>query len=212
MTQKYKVFLNDRYVLLTTKWSKKLILNDSFLATQTNNLKEIKDVFKLFSSSPEIKKLVLINDDVEKLFKTFKKMFIEVEAAGGLVQNERGEYLMIHRRGFWDLPKGKLDDGENLKECAVREVEEECGLKHITRDKKICITYHIYETKKGLCIKPSHWYGMSVKGSPELIPQEEEDIEKAEWIKSKDVSKLLKTAFPSIKEVFKKVKINSKSS
>jgi len=139
-------------------------------------------------------------------------MFIEVEAAGGLVQNERGEYLMIHRRGFWDLPKGKLDAGETLKECAVREVEEECGLKNISRDKKICVTHHIYNTKKGLCIKPSHWYKMSVKGCPDLIPQHEEDIEKAEWVKSKDVTDLLVSAYPSIKVVFKKAKINLKPS
>jgi ADP-ribose pyrophosphatase YjhB (NUDIX family) len=50
-----------------------------------------------------------------------------VMAAGGLVENEHGEILLIYRKKHWDLPKGKLDAGETLEECAVREVEEETG-------------------------------------------------------------------------------------
>ena len=52
-------------------------------------------------------------------------------AAGGLVLNEKNELLMIFRRGFWDLPKGKVDEGETLEQCAVREVKEETGLQNI---------------------------------------------------------------------------------
>jgi 8-oxo-dGTP pyrophosphatase MutT (NUDIX family) len=55
-----------------------------------------------------------------------KKMIIK--AGGGIVVNEQNEVLLIYRRGKWDLPKGKLDDGETIEECALREVKEETGL------------------------------------------------------------------------------------
>ncbi|MEK9830598.1 MAG: NUDIX hydrolase, partial [Schleiferiaceae bacterium] len=37
-------------------------------------------------------------------------------AAGGWVKNGRGEVLWIYRLGHWDLPKGKLESGENMEE------------------------------------------------------------------------------------------------
>ena len=57
-----------------------------------------------------------------------------IKAGGGLVLNPRNEILMIFRRGFWDLPKGKLDDGETIMECAIREVMEETGLPVLIAD------------------------------------------------------------------------------
>ncbi len=74
---------------------------------------------------------ILWDQDLEKLKKAFFKLFKPVTAAGGLVENEKGEVLLIFRRGKWDLPKGKLDPGETIEQCAVREVEEETGLKNI---------------------------------------------------------------------------------
>lgn len=57
-----------------------------------------------------------------------------VEAAGGLVvrAGERGtEICVVHRPRYrdWSLPKGKLDPGESFEEAALREVEEETGLR-----------------------------------------------------------------------------------
>jgi 8-oxo-dGTP diphosphatase len=54
----------------------------------------------------------------------------EVLAAGGLVLRD-GRVAIVHRPRYddWSLPKGKLDDGESFEEGALREVEEETGLK-----------------------------------------------------------------------------------
>jgi 8-oxo-dGTP pyrophosphatase MutT (NUDIX family) len=60
-----------------------------------------------------------------------------IVAAGGLVFNENKELLMIYRRSKWDLPKGKLDEGETIEECAIREVEEETGVQQIILGKLI---------------------------------------------------------------------------
>ena len=178
------------------------MLKNSFLALNANKKSEIEDVFSLFVRSKKIKTLVLVSKDLENLWNTFISMFKRVEAAGGLVKNENGEFLMIHRKGSWDLPKGKLDKGESIEECSIREVEEECGISDIKLKEKLVTTYHIYSLDKNPCIKPSHWFNMEVKGSPELTPQKEEDIEKAKWIKPKKVPDLLEKAYPSIREVF----------
>ena len=67
-----------------------------------------------------------------------------VEAAGGLVFNKDGGILMIFRNGKWDLPKGKLEIGESVEECAIREVQEECGVSGLIIENKIKDTYHTY--------------------------------------------------------------------
>ncbi len=89
---------------------------------------------------------------------------------------------MIFRRGFWDLPKGKIDEGESIAEAAIREVEEEAGISRITLGPFFYTTYHTYREKdQKRVLKVTDWYLMS---APEqaLIPEAEEDIEKAEWV------------------------------
>jgi 8-oxo-dGTP diphosphatase len=55
----------------------------------------------------------------------------EVQAAGGVVLDEDGRVALVHRPKYddWTLPKGKLYPGESFEEAAMREVEEETGLR-----------------------------------------------------------------------------------
>jgi 8-oxo-dGTP pyrophosphatase MutT (NUDIX family) len=124
-------------------------------------------------------------------------------AAGGLVINGENKLLMIFRRGFWDLPKGKLDDGETIEACAIREVQEETGVVDIELGDFITITYHEYfDTYLQLpVVKESHWYAMKVKGSPTLIPQTAEDITDIEWVDAITRETYLQKSYPSIQEV-----------
>lgn len=144
---------------------------------------------------------ILWNEDLEKLKKAFFKLFVPVTAAGGLVENEKGEFLLIHRRGKWDLPKGKLEKGESIEGCAVREVEEETGLQNLELKKLITITYHTYDEFGKHMLKDSHWFRMKVSGQQVLTPQTEEDIQEVKWVKKKDLAKYLPETFPSIKDV-----------
>lgn len=128
-------------------------------------------------------------------------------AAGGLVYNEKDELLMIFRRGKWDLPKGKLDDGETIEDCAVREVMEETGLKTIIRGNLIGITYHQYfdQWLKEEVIKETHWYRMEAPGNQQLIPQTEEDIEIIKWVSEKELDEYLQNSYDNIVEVVRKL-------
>jgi len=108
---------------------------------------------------------------------------------------------MIFRRGFWDLPKGHIDEGETLEACAIREVQEETGIQALEIIKPLTITYHTYEQGAHHILKESHWYLMSTPADSQLIPQTEEDIEQIEWVASEKLEAYIAKAYPSIRNV-----------
>jgi 8-oxo-dGTP pyrophosphatase MutT (NUDIX family) len=126
-------------------------------------------------------------------------------AAGGLVQNPSKEILLIFRRGFWDLPKGKLDAGETIEACAIREVEEETGLKDLTLNHFITITTHSYFDKylAKEVIKESHWYAMTINDYQIGLPQTEEDITDMKWVSVEDLSSYFATMYPTIVDLIR---------
>ena len=126
-----------------------------------------------------------------------------VTAAGGWVENSFGEVLWIHRLSQWDLPKGKLESGEAIDECAVREVEEECGIDGITLGPKLCETLHSYEMKGVAYVKTTHWFRMKVDGRPELTPQTEEGIEDVRWMAEAEWREAAKETYATIQEVMR---------
>lgn len=130
----------------------------------------------------------------------------KIIAAGGLVVNEKQEFLMIFRRNYWDLPKGKLDEGESIEECALREVKEETGIINCILVSFLTKTYHTYFDKwlNEEVIKESWWYLMQSNSNEKLIPQTTEDIEKIIWINEDELKMKLEQSYPSIKEVFEK--------
>ena len=104
-----------------------------------------------------------------------------ITAAGGLVQNKEGAFLLIFRRGFWDLPKGKLDAGETIPDCAVREVQEETGVQHLEIRDFITKTYHVFKQNGEFKLKITYWYEMYSDYGGTLSPQADEGIKKAKW-------------------------------
>ena len=75
--------------------------------------------------------IFLLDNDPYVLIDMFKTKLPLVQAAGGLVRNNKGKMLFIFRKNKWDLPKGKVDKGETLENGAMREVEEETGVKKL---------------------------------------------------------------------------------
>jgi len=146
---------------------------------------------------------VFYHTSLEELKKAFLKKFTLIQAAGGLVQNEKNELLMIFRRGKWDLPKGKLDKGESLEDCAVREVEEETGLQNVQLVSPLTITWHTYHEGARFMLKESHWYNMKAKGEQKLVPQTSEDIHEIKWVIAKAAEKLFPECYPSVTDVIR---------
>ncbi|MEI8110995.1 MAG: NUDIX domain-containing protein [Chitinophagia bacterium] len=129
-----------------------------------------------------------------------------IEAGGGLVLNERGYLLMIYRRGYWDLPKGKRDPGEAIETCAVREVEEETGLSEVQLLKPVGETVHHYHDPftNLPTQKITYWYSMYATSSQPLIPQSSEDITDIRWVSATELPHLLEQSFPTIREIIGK--------
>lgn len=150
---------------------------------------------------PAVHAGIFLHPDLEALKTAFFKKFIIIQAGGGLVRNEKEEVLLIFRRGSWDLPKGKLDEGETLAECAVREVQEETGLQKIKLVAPLTVTWHTYHEGTKFILKESHWYTMETRGDQPLVPQTEEDIQEIKWVAMADLAPYLKNAFPSVVDV-----------
>lgn len=124
---------------------------------------------------------IYLHNNVAELEKAFKKRFMIIQAAGGLVVNEDNGLLFIFRRGKWDLPKGKLDPGEKLEVCAVRETEEETGLEKVRLKKHLVTTYHTYDESGHHILKETWWYLLNASKKETLTPQTEEQITAIEW-------------------------------
>ncbi|MFB6305778.1 MAG: NUDIX hydrolase [Flavobacteriales bacterium] len=147
-------------------------------------------------------KLLLTVSNSEKFWNKIQDATINLTAAGGAVKNNYNQLLFIYRRGKWDLPKGKAEEGESIKETAKREVEEECGIEGINVKKHLCDTYHIYQMKNELVLKKTVWYNMGCPyDNPELTPQEEEDITDIKWFSLNELNKPFNNTFPMIKKV-----------
>jgi 8-oxo-dGTP pyrophosphatase MutT (NUDIX family) len=147
---------------------------------------------------------VLWNKDLEKLKKIFFKHFTLIEAAGGIVQNNKKELLFILRLNKWDLPKGKMEKREKPEECALREVEEETGVTKLTLKKKIGETYHTYDEFGKHILKTTHWYYMVCPGTQHLTPQKEENITDIKWVATKNIKEPISNTYPSIKDILSK--------
>ena len=140
---------------------------------------------------------------IEENWQDFCSKFIMVEAAGGLVFNKEEQILMIFRNGKWDLPKGKLEEGENKKQCAIREVEEECSIVGLDITEKIIETYHTYSLKGEKILKRTYWYKMRTDFDRELSPQIEEGITKVSWVSKDKISEKLTNSYGNILDVLK---------
>lgn len=204
----YKVFINDKTIYFIDLINFK---PSDCVSVVFQNKKQIIEVLQHFekSNSKEIQIILPSNISFEKFLSNFKI----VEAAGGLVTNRNNEYLLIYRLGHWDLPKGKIEAGEEIEETAVREVEEECSIYQLKIIQELIPTYHFYKIKNELTLKKAYWYEMTTESNETPKPQLIEHIDKAEWCNISQLSENLKNAYVSIQDLFnyyadlKKIKI-----
>jgi 8-oxo-dGTP pyrophosphatase MutT (NUDIX family) len=215
-----KIFLNERTV--------------EFVASRPENpaadtrVVEYQPAVTLETSWEEFKRyekfrhLVIIDPEFSSLetsaaFQAFASLFRFIPAAGGLVRNEQGEFLFIHRLGFWDLPKGKINkrdipgkehadqDGASARAAAIREVLEETGLQTVVIRKELPSTWHIYKAKERWVLKETKWFEMEADSGQKLKPQASEGIFLVKWTPLNAIHCILSHAYASIRELLLEV-------
>lgn len=172
------------------------------ISVSITTAKKLLESYKELIHKSELREIFFYNENETFLMDAFKSMFKIIEAAGGLVQNAKKEYLFIFRKGKWDLPKGKIEKGESIKEGAVREVEEECGIRGLSIIRELPATYHTYFIGNKNILKPTYWFEMKCTDEAKLVPQAEEGITEVRWIASKDLGIVRANTYDSILDVF----------
>ena len=168
---------------------------------------DIHSLVGMFEASSTLTKIYIPSEDIDGTYRRVCSEFKEVNAAGGLVANRRGDYLLIKREGLWDLPKGHQENGEDISITALREVTEETGVYKLKLQKLICITDHCYKRNNIWHLKHTWWYSMLYTDPVDLTPQREEDITQAVWVAKSSLPPYIKNAYPSIAEVFREAKV-----
>lgn len=200
----YKIYINKTLITLKDTLPQRPPKTGELIARYAGKVKHLHNFVDLAEKGGKYTRITLYHEDYEKLRKDFKGLFTIIEAGGGLVTNEFNEILFIFRRGHWDLPKGKLEKYETKKDAALREVEEETGIRNLVLGKKICITNHVYKNKSGKRhIKKSYWYHMTAPKMG-LIPQIEEDITEAKWMTMESFNSRERVVYSSIIKVLDK--------
>lgn len=191
-----KIFVNDKPIVLTSKIEKETTFKN-YLLKSVNIGKVIKEL-----NSTKLTEIRLIHNNEDKLLKKFLKLLPNVLAGGGKVINPKGEVLFIFRNGKWDLPKGKAEKKEKIDETALREVEEETGVKGLQISKPLEITYHIFKRNGRNKIKITYWFEMTTSFNGKLEPEESEGITKVAWFNKEQIAKALDNSYANIKLLF----------
>lgn len=189
----YKVFVQNKPVIFTES-----------VESETTNTPAITagdDVLLDIYNELEKSNGLIVEDLGHKAWRRFVNEHKYVEAAGGIVKNPVDCTLLILRNGFWDLPKGKAEKGEEIDETAIREVEEETGIRRLEIVQELPSTWHTYTMDSRLELKRTYWFEMKSDFIGELIPQQEEGITQSIWCTEQEVRDRLTRMFRSVQEL-----------
>ncbi|MDO9255593.1 MAG: NUDIX domain-containing protein [Bacteroidales bacterium] len=200
MVQRYTVFLNEKTVLIGQDMNLHETMPDEMVLHYTDKASLLKAYKRFYLDEDCLKLIIKTNTNFPEACKFFNEMFTRIEAAGGIVRNQKEEYLFIKRLGVWDLPKGKLHKKEPVQAGALREVTEETGLANLTIAKQLPSTYHIYTDRKGKeILKETYWFEMFCKEDQKLVPQLEEDITEVRWFSAGELNIPLNNTYASLR-------------
>ena len=113
-----------------------------------------------------------------------------IESSGGLVCNRYHHILLMFKRGKWDMPKGRIEEGQGPEISALREVQEETGLdiNKLKIQGKLVKTWHTTRHQNVKYLKKTHWYLMVYDGDDDdTNPQVEEGIIECRWVHLSDL-------------------------
>ena len=188
-----QIFYKEKPIIISDKKSD---LKNSLIIDP--ELLENLDFLKLLTKK-KINSIGVFSNEFEIIINVFKKKFPEIIAAGGKVINNKSEILFIYRNKKWDLPKGKAEKNENISQTALREVEEETGIKNLSIIKPLDKTYHIFKKGKTNYLKTTYWFEMKSDYNGKFKPQKKEGITRVEWIGVENLSSILPKSYANIR-------------
>ena len=204
----YKVFFNDSVILLDSEIKKSFKNNiASDLSFESYDI--INQIVSEIETNGGSTEYWMCHHEINQLFEYFRKRFVEIPAAGGLVRNSEGSFLFIKRLGVWDLPKGKIEKKETPELAAIREVEEECGLSGLGILKQLESTFHIYRSPylnypDNLVLKETKWFLMKYSANEVPVPQLEEDIDEVRWFSVPEFDEVFSNTYLSLRDFLTK--------
>ena len=188
-----QIFYKEKPIIISDKKSD---LKDSLILDTA--LVENLDLLKLLAKK-KVNSIGIFSNEFEFILKIFKKKYPEIIAAGGKVINNKSEILFIYRNKKWDLPKGKAEKNENIAQTAIREVEEETGIKNLSIIKPLEKTYHIFNRVGINYLKTTYWFEMKSDFNGKFKPQKKEGITRVEWIGIENLSSILPKSYANIR-------------
>ena len=192
----YQVFYKKKIILLTDVFKE----GKDFKSFPIKDVK-LKKVIKLLNKK-NTNSVHLFHKNKDKLLKYFFKLIPTVIAAGGKITNSKSETLFIYRNDKWDLPKGKTEKNEQLPQTALREVKEETGIKEVSINKPLDITYHIFRRNNEYRLKVTYWFDMFSDYEGIFFPQLDEGITDVKWVKKADLEEVKINSYPNIRLLF----------
>jgi 8-oxo-dGTP pyrophosphatase MutT (NUDIX family) len=194
----YKVHFENRFIVLSPEPDR---LQKYGLFHKFHDTDAIYKLITDFQSDKSIYSINIYGTDIQHVWKIFRIYFTEVGAAGGLVKHTSGRYLFIEKKGKLDLPKGHIEPGEEAEMCALREVNEECGISGHTVVKAIEPSYHTYSWEGISYLKKTSWFLMEYNGEMVIEPQREEGITKVEWLFPDELNSIKSNAWLSLMDI-----------
>jgi 8-oxo-dGTP pyrophosphatase MutT (NUDIX family) len=190
----YKVFIENTPILIQKETESSEILKEFMPVLEKEKLNDLKQALE----SHHDEQVSISAEQGEMFFSQLEK----IDAAGGIVYHTALEkYLFIHRHGKWDLPKGKIDQGETAEKAAVREIREECGITGLKKIKPIANTYHCYQMYNDTWIKKTYWFYFEYDKNELLAPQLEEGITTARWFSKDEFHRILANTYGNISDI-----------
>lgn len=201
-----KIYFDNRSIIICGL-GEAALADPNAIEFHIKNVNDLDGLVGMFENRGSVDKIYVPTSDEDSCYAEICANFKNVNAAGGLVANRRGDYLLIRRNDLWDLPKGHQEADEDIKITAMREVQEETGVEELELGELICVTDHCYLRNDIWHLKHTYWFQMTYTNMLDLTPQREEDISRAAWVAKSSLPAYLKNTYPSIREVFLNAKV-----
>ena len=195
----YKIFHEQRTLVFPNIEEKMLNLDATAPQLASYEVEKIHNFFRQWLVAPIQEDVVINGIDPEVLSAALCRTFYMAPAAGGVVIKD-GSMAAIERHGIPDLPKGHIEEGESPETAALREVEEETGLRGLRILKALPSSWHCYLLEDEWRLKRTYWYLMESDDDSKVQPQLEEDITEVTFLGEYDVEWFLKNTYRSIAE------------